>query len=117
MATGSATGARAYLEAASPPLSRPVAPPGLRLVHTALHGVGARPLLARFERAGLTPPHGVPEQAEPDPTSPPSPSRTRRSPAPWTAPSREASRVGADVVLANDPTRTAGVAVREPAQV
>jgi phosphomannomutase len=48
----------------------PGTPRTARVVHTALHGVGTRTLLAAFARAGFPEPVLVPEQAEPDPAFP-----------------------------------------------
>ncbi|MEI2806802.1 MAG: phospho-sugar mutase [Albidovulum sp.] len=43
---------------------------GRPVAYTAMHGVGGAVLLAAFERAGLAPPHVVPEQQQPDGTFP-----------------------------------------------
>ena len=106
----------AYLDAvvAAAGVTGPARRPGLRLVHTALHGVGTRPLLALFERAGLAPPHVVAAQAEPDPTFPTVPFPNPEEPGALDMALAEATRVGAGAVLANDPDADRlGVAVRE----
>ena len=79
-------------------------PRQVEVVYTAMHGVGAETLRAAFARAGFPPAaRGARAGRSPTPTSPPSPSRTRRSPARSTSPSRWLASSGADLVLANDP--------------
>jgi phosphomannomutase len=58
----------AYVEAVAGLVSPPAAP--IRIVHTAMHGVGTAVLARVFERAGYSRPISVPEQAEPDPDFP-----------------------------------------------
>ena len=79
-------------------------PRQVEVVYTAMHGVGADTVRAAFERAGFPPLHEVRgADRRPTPTSPRSPSRTPRSPAPSTSPSALARASNADLVLANDP--------------
>ncbi len=75
----------------------------VEVVHTALHGVGTPFVAEAMRRAGFPPPVPVPEQAEPDPDFP-----TVAFPNPEETGALDlavglAGRVGADLVLANDP--------------
>ena len=75
----------------------------LKLVYTAMHGVGGRWVLAALERAGFSAVYPVAEQQEPDGRFP-----TVRFPNPEEPGAMDlaralAERVGADLVLANDP--------------
>lgn len=78
-------------------------PRDLRIVHTALHGVGGRLVEEVLGRAGFTDVHPVPSQAEPDPDFPtvayPNPEESGALDAALAL----AQEVGADLVLANDP--------------
>ena len=58
----------AYLDTVIGP--RRSGPPAVPTVYTPIHGVGLRTTMAAFDRAGLTRPTPVPEQAEPDGTFP-----------------------------------------------
>ncbi len=75
----------------------------LRIVHTAMHGVGSATMLAAFERAGFTDIHPVKEQQEPDPDFPtvPFPNPEERGAIDLAA--KLAEQVEADLVIANDP--------------
>ncbi|MGH9064126.1 MAG: phospho-sugar mutase, partial [Acidimicrobiales bacterium] len=73
------------------------------IVYTAMHGVGAETLLRLFERAGFPPPHLVTEQAEPDPDFPTLAFPNPEEPGALDLALAEARRVGADLVIANDP--------------
>jgi len=78
-------------------------PRDLTTVYTPLHGVGASPVLQVLETAGFSAPRVVAEQEEPDGTFP-----TVAFPNPEEAGAMDlamalAERVGADLVLANDP--------------
>lgn len=86
-------------------LTDPGAYPGreLRIVHTALHGVGSTLAVRLLNEGGFTDVHSVPEQAGPDPDFP-----TVSFPNPEEAGALDlafalAQQVGADVVLASDP--------------
>jgi phosphomannomutase len=73
------------------------------VAYTAMHGVGANTTRAVFAAAGLAAPHTVAEQDEPDPTF-----RTVAFPNPEEPGAVDlllalASRVGADVAIAEDP--------------
>jgi phosphomannomutase len=92
----------AYLDRAVRGLN-PVGARDLRVVSTALHGVGGAVLAAAFERAGFAAPLAVPEQQDPDPTfhtvafpNPEEPGAIDLALA-----LAESSR--ADLVIANDP--------------
>jgi phosphomannomutase len=95
---------RAYLDAI---LALRVHPEGggkdLTLVYTAMHGVGGEWVVRAFQEAGFTKLHPVPEQQAPDGAFP-----TVRFPNPEEKGAMDlsralADRVGADLVLANDP--------------
>ena len=75
----------------------------IRIVHTAMHGVGSAPALAALDRAGFTDVVSVAAQRTPDPDFP-----TVSFPNPEEAGAMDlafqlAEQVGADVVIANDP--------------
>ena len=79
------------------------APRELRIVHTPLHGVGGQVMLDVFNRAGFTDVHCVSEQFMPNPDFP-----TVTFPNPEEAGAIDlalelAMKVGADIVIANDP--------------
>ncbi|MFC7581290.1 phospho-sugar mutase [Schaalia naturae] len=81
----------------------PAGPKDLRIVLTSMHGVGGAPALEALHRAGFSDVHVVAEQQEPDPDFP-----TVRFPNPEEPGALDLSmalarRVGADLVLANDP--------------
>ncbi|MBO8202984.1 phospho-sugar mutase [Streptomyces smyrnaeus] len=93
-------------------------PREVRIVHTAMHGVGHRTAQLAFERAGFPPIVPVPEQAEPDPDfstvafpNPEEPGAMDRAYA--TARAWEAEHgERPDVIIANDPDADrCGVAV------
>ncbi|HLT28559.1 MAG TPA: phospho-sugar mutase [Myxococcaceae bacterium] len=75
----------------------------LTIVYSAMHGVGGRWVVEAMKRAGFTRVHPVPEQQEPDGHFP-----TVRFPNPEEPGAMDlsialAEKVGADLVLANDP--------------
>lgn len=75
----------------------------LKIVHTAMHGVGSEIMLRVLHEAGFADVTAVPEQAEPDPDFP-----TVAFPNPEEAGALDlatslAEKIGADIVLANDP--------------
>jgi phosphomannomutase len=105
---------RAYLDAATTVVAAQ-SPRELRVVHTALHGVGSDIVVAAFVRAGFSAPIVVPSQSEPDPDFP-----TVEFPNPEEAGAIDAAlslaaRVHPDIVLANDPDADrCAVAVPDP---
>ena len=105
----------AYLDAAA----AVVAPGGareLRIVHTALHGVGSEVILAAFLRAGFSAPIVVASQSEPDPDFPTVVFPNPEEPGAIDAALALAARENADLVLANDPDADrCAVAVPDPA--
>lgn len=92
----------AYLEAiCALPLEG--SPRDVRIVHTAMHGVGHETAMAAFARVGFGEVHPVPKQADPDPDFP-----TVAFPNPEEKGAIDlalelARTVEADVVIANDP--------------
>jgi phosphomannomutase len=78
-------------------------PRDLRIVHTAMHGVGGAVALEALGRAGFVDLHAVAQQAEPDPDFPtlafPNPEETGA----LDLATALAEQVGADVIIANDP--------------
>ncbi len=78
-------------------------PRNLRLVHTSLHGVGAVVVDEVLERAGFTDRHAVPEQSEPDPDFPTVAFPNPEEPGAMDLALALATKVDADLVVANDP--------------
>ncbi|MCS6797832.1 MAG: phospho-sugar mutase [Myxococcota bacterium] len=94
---------RRYLDAVAALSTRPPRPEALVIAYTALHGVGEPYLRAVLGAAGFRQLHSVAEQAEPDGRFP-----TVVFPNPEEAGAMDlvlalGERVGADLVLANDP--------------
>jgi phosphomannomutase len=103
----------AYLDAAA----RTVAdgPRDVKVVHTAMHGVGWEPLRRLFELAGFPKPVATWEQAHPDGTFPTVAFPNPEEPGALERALAVARASRADVVLANDPDADRlGVAIREP---
>ncbi|MGH9123908.1 MAG: phospho-sugar mutase, partial [Acidimicrobiales bacterium] len=82
---------------------RPDGPRRLRAVYTPVHGVGGAVLPRLFEEAGFDPPALVASQAQPDPDFPTAPFPNPEEPGVLDLALAEGERVGADLVLANDP--------------
>jgi phosphomannomutase len=88
----------------------------LRVVHTALHGVGSDVIIAAFARAGFDAPIVVPSQSEPDPEFPTVAFPNPEEPGAIDAALALAALSHADLVLANDPDADrCAVAVPDPA--
>ena len=77
--------------------------PGLRIVYTPLHGVGWRYVRDALSRAGYEDVHPVVEQVEPDGRFPTVAFPNPEEPGALDLSLELAERVGADIVLANDP--------------
>jgi len=105
----------AYLRAAVAVLA-PDSPRDLRVVHTALHGVGSDVVIAAFALAGLDAPIVVASQSQPDPDFPTVSFPNPEEPGAIDAALALAAGVQADLVLANDPDADrCAVAVPDPA--
>ncbi|MDI2130971.1 phospho-sugar mutase [Yinghuangia seranimata] len=90
-------------------------PRDLRLVHTAMHGVGGAVMLGAFERAGFPAPTVVGEQAEPDPDFPTVAFPNPEEPGAMDLAFATAAAANADLVVANDPDADrCAVAVPDP---
>ncbi|RIQ14396.1 phospho-sugar mutase [Jiangella rhizosphaerae] len=92
----------AYLAAAAGVAERG-GPREVRIVHTSLHGVGGATAGEALLRAGFTDLHTVAEQAEPDPGFPTVAFPNPEEPGAIDLALALAQRVGADIVIANDP--------------
>lgn len=91
----------AYIERAASVVAS--GPRDLRVVHTALHGVGWEPARRLFVRAGFDAPVPVLEQCEPDGTFPTVTFPNPEEPGALDLARALGSREHADLVLANDP--------------
>ena len=91
-----------YLEAICA-LPDPNGPREVRIVHTAMHGVGTRTALAALHRCGFTEVHTVAKQADPDPDFPTVAFPNPEEPGAIDLALELARTVEADVVIANDP--------------
>lgn len=94
--------AEAHLAVCAAQAPAPPAAP-VRIVHTALHGVAGATCLAALRRAGFVELHETAEQADPDPDFPTLTHPNPEQPGVLDLALAEADRVGADLVLANDP--------------
>jgi phosphomannomutase len=75
----------------------------LRVVYTAMHGVGAATMLEAFGRAGFSDVQAVPEQESPDPDFPTVAFPNPEEPGALDLALQFASRIDAHLVIANDP--------------
>ena len=78
-------------------------PRSVRVLYTAMHGVGGRHLLDCFSAAGFDRPAVVAEQFDPDPTFPTAAFPNPEEPGALDLALAQAAGSGVDVVLANDP--------------
>lgn len=87
----------------------------VRVVYSAMHGVGTETLLATYKAAGFIDPILVKEQADPDPDFPTVKFPNPEEPGAIDLSLKLAAEVGADIVIANDPDadRCAG-ALKDP---
>jgi phosphomannomutase len=95
--------AGAYVTAVAADGRRPAGAPALKVVHTALHGVGDATLRAVLAAAGWPPPAPVTAQRQPDPAFPTLPYPNPEAPGVLDLARAAAEREDADLVLANDP--------------
>ena len=95
--------ASAYVTAVAAGGRRPAGTPLLKVVHTALHGVGDATVRAVLAAAGWPDPVPVAEQRQPDPDFPTAPYPNPEAPGVLDLARAAAEREGADLVLANDP--------------
>jgi phosphomannomutase len=88
----------------------------VKVVYSAMHGVGTETLLATFKQANFSEPILVKEQAEPDPDFPTVKFPNPEEPGAIELSLKLAAEVEADIVIANDPDadRCAG-AINDPA--
>jgi phosphomannomutase len=93
----------AYVTAVAAGERRPPAAPGLKVVHTALHGVGDATLRAVLAAAGWPAPTSVAAQRRPDPAFATVPYPNPEAPGVLDLVREAAEREGADLALANDP--------------
>ena len=93
----------AYVTAVAAGGHRPAGAPGLKVVHTALHGVGDATVRAVLDAAGWPPPAPVAAQREPDPNFPTVPYPNPEEPGVLDLARVIAEQQDADLVLANDP--------------
>lgn len=102
----------AYIEAAAATVGP--GPRDVRVVHTAMHGVGWEPLRRLFLAAGFAQPVAVWEQAHPDGAFPTVTFPNPEEPGALDRALAVARTAGADIVLANDPDADRlGVAIRD----
>ncbi|MEV6105564.1 phospho-sugar mutase [Streptomyces sp. NPDC051940] len=92
----------AYLDRAAH-VATPGGPRDLRVVHTALHGVGGVTLREAFVRAGFAAPLPVDEQFAPDPDFPTVSFPNPEEPGAMDLAFARARAEGPDIILANDP--------------
>jgi phosphomannomutase len=93
----------AYVTAVAAGGRRPTSAPDLKVVHTALHGVGDATVRAVLDAAGWPTPVSVAAQREPDPDFPTVPYPNPEEPGVLDLARATAEQEGADLVLANDP--------------
>lgn len=92
-----------YFEAISAALPASTTRRELRIVHSALHGVGTAPMLRSLADAGFSQVSVVAAQAAPDGSFPTTPFPNPEEPGTLDLALAEAERVGAALLLVNDP--------------
>ena len=92
-----------YLRAVGALSADGAARPALRVVYTPLHGVAGDLAAEAIRRAGYPAPHVVAAQARPDPDFPTVAFPNPEQPGALDLAIEQARRIGADLVLANDP--------------
>lgn len=103
-----------YLAAITPAIAAE-GPRAVRIVHTALHGVGTELAVAALHRAGFPDVHPVAKQADPDPDFPTVAFPNPEEKGAIDLALEQARVVEADVVIANDPDADrCAVAVPDP---
>lgn len=107
-----------YIAAISAPLpsdGEDFPSPAIRIVHTAMHGVGSAPALEALSRAGFSTVVPVLAQETPDPDFPTVSFPNPEEPGAIDMALSLASQISADVVIANDPDADrCAVAVKDP---
>ena len=87
----------------------------IKLVYSAMHGVGTETFLATFKAAGFSDPILVSEQAQPDPDFPTVMFPNPEEPGAIDLSLKLAAEVNADIVIANDPDADrCAVAIHDP---
>ncbi len=90
-------------------------PNQLKIIYTALHGVGAETFLQVFEKAGFAHPIVVKEQEKPDPDFPTTPFPNPEEDGAIDLALDYAKRENADLVIANDPDADrCAIAINDP---
>ncbi len=90
-------------------------PCNLKVVYTAMHGVGTQTLQSVFHSAGFAPPILVPLQSEPDPDFPTLTFPNPEEPGAIDLALDTARGVGAEIVIANDPDADrCAIALKDP---
>ena len=90
-------------------------PGKLKIVYTAMHGVGTQTLLSVFKAAGFDPPQLVVEQAQPDPDFPTVAFPNPEEPGAMDLAIELAKKSHADLVIATDPDADrCAVAIQDP---
>jgi phosphomannomutase len=90
-------------------------PGKLKIVYTAMHGVGTETLLSVFKAAGFDPPQLVVEQAQPDPDFPTVAFPNPEEPGAMDLAIELAKKSHADLVIATDPdVDRCAVAIQDP---
>ncbi len=87
----------------------------MKVVYTAMHGVGTETLLSTFAEAGFSAPILVQEQSQPDPNFPTLAFPNPEEPGALNLSLALAAKVDADIVIANDPDADrCAVAINDP---